>query len=160
MNWIDITVIVIIVSSGIFAFFKGFVREALSIVGLVVSVILSFKFYRQLSIYLKGVIAAKPLREFITFIIIFLVLLAIVGLISYIVKKIFQSAGLSFYDKILGLVFGIVRGILIAYVIILAIEVTKIAPKDLKRAKTYKAVKNSVAFFSKIANKTVKEIKK
>ncbi len=160
MNWIDIAVLVIIISSGVFAFFKGFVREALSIVGLVVATALSFRFYKPLSVYLTSIIAAKPLREFITFILIFLALLGVVALISYLAKKIFQTTGLTFYDKLLGLLFGIVRGILIAYVLILIIETTKIAPEDLKNAKTYHAVKQSAVFFTEKGKNIYQRIKK
>ena len=160
LNWIDIVVLTIIVSSGVFAFFKGFIREAFSIIGLIAATILSFKFYRPFSVYLKSIIAAKPLREFITFILLFFILLAIVAFISYMAKKIFQKAGLTFYDKLLGLLFGVVRGILIAYILIIIIETTKIAPKDLKNSKTYYAVKKTASIFVNKGTKIYKGIKK
>ena len=160
MNWIDIVVITIILLSGVFAFFKGFIREAFSILGLIAATILSFRFYKPLSVYLKSAISSTPLREFITFILLFFTLLAIVALISYIAKKIFSKAGLSFYDKLLGLLFGVVRGILIAYILIVIIEATQIAPKDLKKSKTYYAVKNTVGIFINNGTKIYKRIKK
>ncbi len=160
MNWIDIVVITIIVVSGVFAFFKGFIREAFSILGLIVATILSFRFYKPFSTHLKSIINAVSLREFVSFIIVFLSLLAIVSLISYFAKKIFQKAGLSFYDKLLGLLFGIVRGILIAYILITIVEITKIAPGDLKKSKTYYAVKNTANIFINQGSKIYKRIKK
>ncbi|BBB33012.1 membrane protein required for colicin V production [Thermotomaculum hydrothermale] len=160
MNWIDIAVITIIIASGVFAFFKGFIREAFSIIGLIVATVLSFRFYRPFSIYLKSIIAAKPLREFITFLLIFFILLGIVALVSYLAKKLFQKAGLTFYDKLLGLLFGLVRGLLIAYVLVLIIETTNIAPKDLKNSKTYYAVKKTASLFIDKGTKVYKRIKK
>ena len=160
LNWIDLTVIIIIVFSGVFAFFKGFIREALSIIGLIASTALSFRFYKPFSVYLKSIIAAKPLREFVSFLIIFFFLLAIVALLSYLAKKIFQKAGLSFYDKLLGLLFGVVRGILIAYILIIIIEATGISPKDLKSSRTYSAVKTTATIVLDGGKKIFNRIKK
>ncbi len=160
MNWIDIVVVIIITISGVFAFFKGFIREALSILGLIIATILSFRFYRHFSVYLKSIIAAKPLREFVAFIIIFLVLLGIVAVITYLAKIIFKKAGLNFYDRLLGLIFGIIRGLIIAYIFIIIVETTKIAPKDLKRSKTYEVVKSSVTLLTEKGKNIYKRIKR
>jgi len=148
MNWFDIFTIVIVGASAIYAFFKGFIREIIGIAGLIGGSFLAFMFYGDIALLLKSQIKSEGLRNFVAFAIIFLLILILMAVISYAIKKLFYSAGLSFYDRLLGLLFGALRGILIVYVFILAFNAFHVGGESLKKSRSYNVVVKTYKTFS------------
>lgn len=140
MNWFDTFTLVIVGVSAIYAFFKGFIREIIGIVGLLGGTFASFMLYEKVANLLKNQIQSEGLRNLAAFAIIFFSIIILMAIISFVIKKIFDSAGLSFYDRLLGFLFGALRGILIVYVCILAINFFNVAGTDLKKSKSYHIV--------------------
>jgi membrane protein required for colicin V production len=156
MNWFDTFTLVIVGASAIYAFFKGFIREVIGIAGLIGGTFLAFMFYSDVAIMLKNQIKSEGFRNLAAFALIFALILILMALISFAVKKLFYSAGLSFYDRLLGLLFGALRGILIVYVCILALNFFNVATKDLKKSKSYHIVIKTYKAFSGLLPKKEK----
>jgi len=113
MNALDIVVITILGFSGLFAFARGFVREALSIGGWIAAgfvTIYGMKYATPIAAQFITTIAFQKIAAALA---LFLIsLLAFSLLTSFLSYRIKQSA-LSSVDRALGLLFGLARGVAI-----------------------------------------------
>jgi len=117
MNPLDIGVIAIIGLSAVFAFARGFVREALSIcawVGAGAATLYGFgAVYAMVDPMVHNPLLSQLIAGFGLFIVSLIVLTIVTGIIARSVR----SSALSPIDRTLGFVFGVLRG---AFVICLA----------------------------------------
>ncbi|HEV3174875.1 MAG TPA: CvpA family protein [Stellaceae bacterium] len=121
MNPFDIFVIVLIVLSGLFAFARGFVREALSVgtwVGASLAALYAFPFARPIAErwLAKGIVAdaAAALSVFV-------VVLIALSLVSSAISRRVKDSSLSALDRTLGLLFGLVRGVILACLVYIGV---------------------------------------
>lgn len=113
--------IAILLISVIFGIIKGFVRELLSLAFFILAVFLSFLFYSEVGELYIGSLKDRQVANFAAFLTIFVVVLIIGTIVTYMAKKIFTIGPLKGIDMILGGVFGFVRGLLIVCVIVFAL---------------------------------------
>jgi len=127
-----------------FAFFKGFIREVVSLAGLVIATVLSFRFYKTGAELLTEWIAKENLRQLTAFLLIFFFVILVAALVSFLLKRLMDTAGLSFYDRFLGLLFGMLRGVVIVYVFVLVLNGFGIARKTLADSRSYHVVSRTM----------------
>ncbi|WP_376873742.1 CvpA family protein [Albirhodobacter sp. R86504] len=117
---IDAIVAGVIVISAILAYSRGFVREALSILGWVAAAIVGFVFadaarplIAQIPVINKVIGDSCELGTIGGFAAVFAIALVIAGLITPLFSSIISRSALSAIDQGLGFLFGVVRGVLI-----------------------------------------------
>lgn len=118
MNYIDIIIIIILVSSILFGFSNGFVREVASFAALVFGIWGAIKF---------SSFTAQKLYDFfdisgqytgiIAFIITFVVIIVVIHFIGLIVNKVVNLTPLGFLNKLFGSAFRLLRSTLILSVV-------------------------------------------
>ncbi len=129
-NILDIILVLIVFLSILLGIWKGFIRELFSLVFFILAVVLSFSFYQLPGNLLNRYLKSRDLSNFVGFITIF-VLVVIVGiLVTYWLRKLFTLGPFKAIDRVLGGVFGLIRGILIASIIVFALVVFPVR-KDL-----------------------------
>jgi membrane protein required for colicin V production len=74
-------------------------------------------------------IELPSVRLIVGFVVLFLVTLLLGGLVSYTVGKLVDKTGLSGTDRVVGVVFGLLRGVAIVAVLVLLAGLTPL-PKD------------------------------
>ncbi len=136
MNWLDVIILVIIALSTVISFIRGFAREAVSLVSWIVAIWLALVYYKPLAAALPSFISHDELRSIIAFAILFVGILIIGALIGYMVAHFVEKTKLTMMNRLLGVVFGIARGVLL---VALAILLGKLTP-----APQYDAWKDSV----------------
>src|SRR5579859_6392447 len=121
MNPFDIFIIVLIVLSGLFAFARGFVREALSIatwIGAALAGLYALPYTRPIAEQWlqKGIVAdaAAGLSVFV-------VVLIVLSIMSSAIARRVKDSSLSAVDRTLGLLFGLARGVILACVVYLGV---------------------------------------
>jgi len=129
LNWIDFCIIGIIAISAIISLFRGFIKEAFSLITWALAVTVAWIFFKDLSQHLIQWISLPSARFGVAFIAIMIVILLIGGIITYIVSSLVEHTGLTGTDRMLGMFFGIVRGVLIVAMIILLAGLTAF-PQD------------------------------
>jgi len=113
MNVLDIVVLGVIVLSGLFAFARGFVKEALSIagwLGATAFAVYALPWARPIAErYLpKGAVAEAAAAG-----VIFVVTLIVLSILTGGIARRVRGSSLSALDRTLGLVFGLMRGALL-----------------------------------------------
>ena len=127
MNPFDTIIIVILGYSLVRGIFRGLVKEVSSIIGVLGGFYAAFTYYNMLAKLLSGLIKQTAYLNILSFLIIFCGVLIIVGILGVFIKYLLNIAFLGWVDRIGGVGFGLVKGILIAS--ILFITLTAFLPK-------------------------------
>src|SRR5712692_1977550 len=110
MNPLDLGVIAVVVLSAIFAFARGFVREALSIVawvGAAAITLYGFNWvYAQIDPHVHNPLLSQVIAGFGLFV----GSLVILTILTGIVARMVHASGLTPIDRTLGFIFGLARG--------------------------------------------------
>ncbi len=118
MNILDLLFIIILFFSFFFGIFRGLVRELLSLLFLIAALVLAFYYYREAGLVLNGLIKNRGLADFSGFLLVLILAASIGSLISYLVSKHLIKGPLRAVDRLLGAVFGLLRGILLSGLVI------------------------------------------
>lgn len=129
MNWADIAILVIIGISAVISLFRGFVREVLSLVAWVLAFWVVFKFSPRIAAALVDQVSLPSVRMAIAVIVLLVGTLVVVGIVNYFVGLLIDKTGLTGTDRMLGVVFGILRGVAVVTIIVVLAGLTPI-PQD------------------------------
>ncbi|TQV77474.1 CvpA family protein [Aliikangiella marina] len=122
MQWIDWAILIVIgISAGI-SLLRGFVREALSLAGWILAFFVAKGFYADFSTLLVDYIETPSLRFGVAWATLFLLTLTVSGLINYVIGRLVEKAGLSGMDRIMGMAFGALRGVLVVALAIITLR--------------------------------------
>ncbi len=130
MQWVDWAILIIIALSAGISLIRGFVREALSLIGWIFAFFVAKGFYQDFSVLLEGHIDTPSLRYGIAWAGLFLITLTVSGLINYIIGRLVEKAGLSGMDRFMGMAFGALRGILIVSVAVIVLNAFTLVQQD------------------------------
>jgi membrane protein required for colicin V production len=129
MIWVDIVIPGIIIISALFSLIRGFVREALSLIGWCAAFWVALNFANGLAdLFLTG-IAAPSLRIVVAFVILFVVTLVLAALVNHLACQLVKRTGLSGTDRMIGMVFGVARGAVVVSALVLLAGLTAM-PQD------------------------------
>ena len=122
----------LLVSSMIVSIWRGFSREAVSLLGWIVSFVLANIYAATLATNLEDIIDNAMARLIASWLLIFILALLITAFCAKLFSKIIFASGLGLLDRILGIVFGFARGVIIVVVLVfLGREVSPIIFKDI-----------------------------
>lgn len=121
MNWLDLVLAIILLASVLSSFRKGLSREVIGLVSVCLALLLGIWLYGSAAVYLLRYLHSRQTANFAGFAVVFCGVLLMGGILSLIVGKILRFSGFSFIDHLLGLAFGLVRGVLIGVALITGI---------------------------------------
>lgn len=122
MTWFDWLVVTIVVSSGGFGFFRGLVREAISLAAWLIAIWLAWRLGASVAPMLGEWREVPQLRIWAARGVIFVVILMVGGLLAWSVHKLVDSTGLSRPDRFLGSLFGLFRGGIIVGLVVIGLR--------------------------------------
>ena len=134
MSLLDWVLITILVYSIITSWFKGFTREVLGIITVVVGILLASWFYRSVAGLFKDVVRTENFALFLGFSVIFLATLVVGFVIVWLVTRFVKFAKLQWADRMLGAAFGFIRGWVIGAVVLLALTSFDVQTERLKNS--------------------------
>lgn len=150
LNVLDIVFLIVVFFSILLGVIKGFVRELFSLVFLVVAVTFAFLFYDEAGTFFVKYLENRELSNFAGFISIFVMILIVGAVVTYFLKKILTVGPLKSVDRILGGVFGLLRGILISGMIVFGLIVFSVKDDLVTKSKLSPYVLHSIDIFVKL----------
>ena len=135
MNWIDATIVIILILSLVMGFINGLVKEVASLAALIFGIWGAIKFssFTAEKLYDYFDMTGKYVG-IIAFLITFAIIVIIIHFIGILADKIVNAASLGFVNRLLGIVFGLLKSILmmsVFFVVLNAIDAHRpFLPKD------------------------------
>ena len=130
MNPFDVFIILVIGYSIVRGLFRGLVKEVSSIIGVLGGFYAAYSYYPMVAKLLSGIIDEQSYLNILSFLIIFCGILIIISVLGVVIKYLLNVAFLGWIDRICGLGFGLIKGVLVVTVIfiILTTFLSKGAP--------------------------------
>ena len=121
LNWLDLVLVLIILLSIVGGYRKGLIRIGIGLFATIAAIVLACWFYGAAGTFVIPYVSSRSMANLIGFLIVFLGVLTIGAVLSRILAAIFKWVGLSWFDRILGAVFGALRGVVISIGVIMMI---------------------------------------
>jgi membrane protein required for colicin V production len=129
MSWPDYALLAIVALSILVGLWRGFVKEAFSLAIWVAAFLVAFQYSGSAAHFLEGSVAPPSARTAAAFLGLFVAVLLVGGLLTYLVGKLVEKTGMSGTDRLLGGVFGALRGALMVVLLIIVAGFTPL-PAD------------------------------
>jgi membrane protein required for colicin V production len=116
VNFVDIVVLAVIGLSTLLALGRGFVKEVLSVLGWIgaaIATFLIFFYVPQVREFARAQITEPVIADIVAAVALFTVSLFVLGMLNHYISSRVQGSALGPLDKSLGLVFGLVRGVVV-----------------------------------------------
>ena len=119
MNWADWLIASVLLISALISMKRGFVKEVLSLIVWVVAFVIATWFKEPVGELFTPWLDAVSMRQLLAFILIFIVVLIIGGVINHSFGRAIEIVGLRTADRLFGVLFGLARGVLLFLVAII-----------------------------------------
>jgi membrane protein required for colicin V production len=121
VDWILLAVLGLSLLLGMW---RGIVHEVLSLVGWVAAFYVSQMYAPLAAAWLPMEGSSQMLRYAAGFVVVFIAVLVVTVLVSWVVKKLVSAVGLGPLDRLLGSLFGLLRGVVILLAVTVLVGMT------------------------------------
>ncbi len=122
MSWVEWLIVVGCLGSAGFGFWRGFAQEALSVIIWLAAIWLAWRFTWVIEPLLGDWVVAPELKIWAARAVIFLLILIAGGLLAWFVRELLRHSALNGTDRLLGSLFGFVRGVIIVGLVVIGLE--------------------------------------
>lgn len=138
MGLVDIAILVILCFFLLKGVFRGLLKEICSLLGLILGGVFAFTFHLPLAQFLQDSFnLPAQLCIWGAFLAIFLLVVVLFGVIGFVLNRFVKLVFLGGFNRLAGAIFGIIQGVVILAMIILALN-SSVAP-DAVRGKLKKS---------------------
>ena len=119
LNFADWFILVVLIASGLISFSRGFTKEFLSlflwIAAFIAAISLEFLATPKIDEYIGN----PEISKILSYIVVFVIFIFIGGMLIKFISKLIKWSGASGFDRFLGVIFGLTRGLVVLFVIFL-----------------------------------------
>ena len=126
LNIADYLIIATVVISGTVGLIRGLLREVIALITWIVAAFVAWHFASSLEPHLGGLLAQPDVRPWVARLILFLAVLLLGHAIGVVVGHFVRLTLLRGVDRFLGLVFGLLRGVVIVGAAVIVCETVRL----------------------------------
>ena len=119
LNFADWFILVVLIASGLISFSRGFAKEFLSlflwIAAFIAAISLEFLATPKIDEYIGN----PEISKILSYIVVFVIFIFVGGILIKFISKLIKWSGASGFDRFLGVIFGLTRGLVVLFVIFL-----------------------------------------
>ena len=119
LNSADWFILVVLIASGIISFTRGFTKEFLSLFLWVSAFIAAISLEFLATPRINEFIGNEEISKIISYIFVFVVFIFVGGIVIKFISKLIKWSGASGFDRFLGVLFGLIRGLIVLFAIFL-----------------------------------------
>ena len=119
LNLADWFILIVLIASGIISFTRGFTKEFLSLFLWLSAFIAAISLEYLATPKINEFIGNAEISKIISYIVVFIIFIFLGGIIIKFISKLIKWSGASGFDRFLGIFFGLVRGLIVLFVIFL-----------------------------------------
>ena len=119
LNFADWFILVVLLASGLISFSRGFTKEFLSLFLWVAAFIAAISLEYLATPKINEYIGNPEVSKILSYVVVFIVFIFIGGILIKFISKIVKWSGASGFDRFLGVLFGLIRGLIVLFVIFL-----------------------------------------
>jgi membrane protein required for colicin V production len=124
MVTVDYLLAAVFLLSALMGFFRGLVKEALSLVGWIVAVWCAWRFGAPVAERIPSLADDSVIEIWVARFIVLIVVLFLSGLLSRFIAHLVHQSGLSGTDRLIGIIFGLARGAVLVGLVVLILDAT------------------------------------
>ena len=124
LSAVDWVLLGVLALSGLFGLMRGFVAEVLSLVVWIAAFWLAFVYGAAVAGLFAAEMPDPAARLFLAYALVFIAALIVGSVMTWLIGKLVRSIGLGSIDRLLGLVFGLFRGVALGCVVVLVLGFT------------------------------------
>ena len=121
MNLLDILILSTVLFFIIKGLIRGFIHEIASLAGVVLGVFLAARYQYEATEIIKQFLNPGPYLPLISFIVIFICVVVGCNLLGWLIRLALRKAPLGWVDRLLGLCFALIKGVVITYLVIVVL---------------------------------------
>lgn len=119
LNFADWFILIVLIASGVISFARGFTKEFLSLFLWLVSFIAAISLEYLATPKINEFIGNDEISKIISYVVVFIIFIFVGGIVIKFISKIVKWSGASGFDRFLGVLFGLIRGSIVLFVIFL-----------------------------------------
>ena len=124
MNWTDYLILAVLGLSVLIGLWRGLVSEVLALVIWIAAFWVAWSFGPAVARHFEHVIELPSARIIVGYGLCFVAVLILGALLRFVISRLVESTGLSGTDRLLGMLFGLVRGVLLVTLLVFLIGFT------------------------------------
>jgi membrane protein required for colicin V production len=133
-NWLDFILAAIVFASIITAMMKGFVQELISLASVLIGLAVAAFGYPRAAVWFDDLTKSHAIASGLGFLSLFLAVMLVGALVGLVARKLIKTAGIQWFDRFLGGVFGLVRGVLVCAILLMAMLAFAMKPEALRQS--------------------------
>ena len=119
LNIADWFILIVLVASGVIAFARGFTKEFLSLFLWLAAFIAAISLEYLATPKINEFIGNEEVSKIVSYITVFVIFIFLGGIVIKFISKLIKWSGASGFDRFLGVLFGLIRGLIVLFVIFL-----------------------------------------
>ena len=131
VTWLDLLLLTVFGVSVAISVWRGFIREIVSMISVVAALVVARMGYRWAGSFFEDLARNPQVARGIGFLALFFLVLVLGIIASTLLRRLVKTVGLTWFDRFLGGTFGVLRGLLIASVVLFVLTTF-----DIKRSVT------------------------
>lgn len=162
MSYFDIIAGLLLILAGLKGLKNGLVKELAGLAALILGIVIAVSFSGVTADFLSGVFNTQYLG-IIAFLVTFVLVVILVHIVAGLIHKLIHAVALGVFNRILGLVFGIIKAGFIISIILLGLnafglEEAIIPPREQEKSKLYTPVREAAPMIFDLFNEDIDQL--